>query len=402
MSHSSDSEPEEEDSDYFGLLSDGSEADPSPDIAADIDIQPELAGDLGFAQPIELESEVAPAPEIPPGVESPPISQLGSGPVAPQEAEKKPFVAKRKVVPTSPEPQPSPAAPAKKAAPAQKEVTPKGKAKKQPAKKKIPKKKTAAAVPKAPPKKAAPATAPSKKPGRAAKLEVDTAIKALLVLACVGIAAIGILLWQHTKSPSHEASSPQGVAELEAKTAELSAKIAELEMIRTLQRYASEAIADGHRSALHQLHDYFDDPGIQSLKAVADAEIIRVETYYVTTRYVRGFPSEMPFVSESDPVGSLARILLSDDYTWAVRARAAMLLADHKNSKPAAEALVEASQTDANLYVVQEAILAFSKLTGFRSTGVFDSKSVARWWEKNQGKFERPDPEIEADPSASL
>ena len=141
---------------------------------------------------------------------------------------------------------------------------------------------------------------------------------------------------------------------------------------------------------MRKLDEYYQNPQLQSLKAVANAEIIRVESYYVMTRRTRSFQEEMPFISETEPVDSLTRILLNDKYRWPVRARAATLLSGFPDNNQAKQALVEACHMDPNLYVVQESILAFTKLTGYRSMGVFDSRSIVRWWEKSKPATEQP------------
>ncbi len=84
----------------------------------------------------------------------------------------------------------------------------------------------------------------------------------------------------------------------------------------------------------------------------------------------------------------LAKILLDGERQWDVRAEAARRLGRMDKDAQAAEALAKAGDTDPNLYVVQESILAFSRVTEFRPSGVFDSRSVKDWWAKNRSKFE--------------
>ncbi|MFT5409917.1 MAG: hypothetical protein ACI9NC_002643 [Verrucomicrobiales bacterium] len=362
MSNSSESKDDIEDTDYFGLLA--GKADPA--------LVPELASDLGV--PVES----SPGPTIHTEPEPRPVSDLEPHPnpfpeVAPsaaQESTKKPFVANRRMVPTTADP----AAAAATKPPASK---PKQAKKKAPAaKSKQPKRQAEAA--------------PAKNKTAAPSMAIGTTVKALLVITCVSIAVVGYSLWQHRGSPAHESTTVDGVAELQARVGELSVKIEKLEGIRELQRYGNEAIADGHRSARYKLDEYYKNPKIQELKAVANAEIIRVESYYVATRRFRAFEEEMPFIPEVDPVATLSQILLASDNNWSVRARAANLLSQHPKNALAAKALAEACHTDSNLYVVQEAILAFAKVTGFRSSGVFDSQSINRWWNENHSQFELP------------
>jgi hypothetical protein len=276
-----------------------------------------------------------------------------------------------------------------------------------------------------PPSKPAPAspTAPSpaiKPQGRKLSLPV-----LFLALAWVALAACGYLLWtlhQSMPPPSstgNSADTASGVAavtleeklaeldaklaeldakvpeldakvpELDAKVTKLEAKVTELEGIRTLQRYGNEAITEGNRTAFFRLDEYFKNPEFASLKETAKAEIVRVESYFVSTRRFRGFPGEMPEIREVDPVVGLELILLDGQRHWSLRARAAVMLGEMKGNPQAADALVKAGQTDPNLYVVQEAILAFTRVTGFRSSGVFDSDSVRTWWAANRSEFEK-------------
>ncbi len=176
--------------------------------------------------------------------------------------------------------------------------------------------------------------------------------------------------------------------EVDAKVSKLRTRVAELEGARELEGYAHKAIAEGDRSSLLELHEYLKAPRIPALKEVADAEIIRVEYYYLTTRRFRGFPNELPTNPETDPIARHAQILLDPQQPWGVRAQVARLLGDKKKNVQAAETLARACETDSNLYVVQESILAFTRVTGFRSTGVFDSRSLNDWWVKNRANFE--------------
>lgn len=187
-----------------------------------------------------------------------------------------------------------------------------------------------------------------------------------------------------TKAANLEAK----VAEQAATIAQFETKMAELEGFHQLQRYGNQAIAEGRRAALYKLHDYLANPSIQALKETANAEIIRVETYYLTTTRFRGFPDEMPISPEFDPVAEFSRILLDADSDWSKRAQAARMLGEMDRDIRAADALAKASNGDGNLYVVQESILAFSRITGFRTSGVFDSRSVSEWWAKNRPNFE--------------
>ena len=209
-------------------------------------------------------------------------------------------------------------------------------------------------------------------------------MKCLLLLAWLAIAALGYYLWEQNETQAHRKAVMDAdqarIGKLEAKVSELNTKILEVDGIRELQRLANEAIAEGHRSSLYKLDQYVKNPEIQALQQVANAEIIRVESYFVTTRPYRGFPEEMPFISEADPVGSLAGILSDSNRHWALRARAATLLGEYPKDTAAADALAEASELDPSLYVVHEAILAFAKVTGFRSSAVFDSSTLRRWW----------------------
>ena len=368
--------PENDEDDYFGLFPD---------------------------QPVPEEPEVEAAPgrhkkrnRLPdPVVEAPPEEP-------PSESEKPPFVPRQPPIPDflepepglGPEPEPA-GVPAPQPA---KQALPK---KKSPAKKKTraPKKKAPAAKKKVPAKKApAQRKAPPRLPEPTLPPGIGGALKALLVLAWLAIAALGYVVWQQnrklkdTPGPATQNWKSEDlqaqIETLKSTNGNLDERIAILEGARELQKWANEAIADGHRSALNKLDAYYDDPDIQALQEVANAEIIRVESYFVTTRQFRSFPQEMPYISETDPISSLARIVLDDSHRWSVRARAATLLSEYSRSKVAAEALAKASHTDPNLYVIHEAVLAFAKITGFRSRGAFDSGGVNNWWAKNRADFE--------------
>ena len=114
-----------------------------------------------------------------------------------------------------------------------------------------------------------------------------------VIQRCLALLLVSFFLWRHVSSHPAEAKPTGGVEELQAKTDELSAKIVELEAVRDLQTWANEAISGGHRSALRKLDEYYQNPEIQSLKAFANAEIIRVESYFVMTRRTRATDDSM-------------------------------------------------------------------------------------------------------------
>lgn len=213
-----------------------------------------------------------------------------------------------------------------------------------------------------------------------------------LAMSLAALAGCGCLLWLHRRPAGADRPRSDGpgapAVRLAAQVAQLEAKVAELEGIRELQRHANEAIAGGNRAALYKLDESLRSPASAALKETARAEIIRVESYFVTTKRFRGYPGGLPDVPADDPVPTLAQILLDLDKHWAMRSHAARMLGEHAKNLQAADALAKASDADPSLYVAQEAIIAFAKLTGFRPTAVFDGRSLNEWWAKNRANFE--------------
>jgi len=306
------------------------------------------------------------------------------------EAEKKPFVAKK-----SASPEAAPLDPAPGPAPRPSIQKPKRKTTKakQAKKKAIPKKTPPSKpVPSRPQPVAAadPASHPAPIQQSAAAVAAPQKSNGLLwtVLFAVTWAAIAgcaYYAWSLQKKDSTTSAQPEAA---ESEVALLKEKIARLEGAQMLADWGNEAIAEGSRFRLEQLDQYYNNPEIQSLKSVANAEIIRVEAYYFTTRKHRDPRPQMPFVSTTDPVKSLAEILIADESKWDVRFRAARMLGEYKDNRKAAVILLEASDTDSNLFVVEECIRAFSRVTNYISRGPFDSKSAKHWWTANRSKFE--------------
>jgi hypothetical protein len=167
-----------------------------------------------------------------------------------------------------------------------------------------------------------------------------------------------------------------------------------------LTAYADEAIATGGRTPYERLWETFDDPQLANLVHAARAEILRVQSAYLSGSRIDRFdipvadyfPEDSGLTEDQLKDGQLIKLLGDAANPWEVRMKAANLLGTRR-SMEAGDALVQAVKSDANLDVVKEATFSFDQMTGYHSK-IFDAASLEKWWKEYKANPQPPGPNI--------
>lgn len=171
-----------------------------------------------------------------------------------------------------------------------------------------------------------------------------------------------------------------------------------------LTAYADEAIATAARTPYDRLWDTFHDPQLSNLVHAARAEILRVQSAYLSGSRIdrfdipvgNYFPEDRALSDGQLKDGQLIKLLGDADNPWEVRMKAANLLGA-RHSMEVGDALVQAVKRDSNLDVVKEATFSFDQMTGFHGT-LFDATALEQWWLQNKAKFQQPKPAVASPP----
>lgn len=163
-----------------------------------------------------------------------------------------------------------------------------------------------------------------------------------------------------------------------------------IDTVAELARMADEAVVHGSRFAYRKLMSRLGEIDTPELRDAAEAQLMRVDSYYVSTRpfqaYVIPVTEIHPTASREEDLrpDDLRRILSSAELPWSFRAKAARLLGESKEDDDTiAAALMDAIRTDSHLAVVQESLIALENLTTFQADGVFDEQGAVAWWDDN-------------------
>lgn len=186
-------------------------------------------------------------------------------------------------------------------------------------------------------------------------------------------------------------STATALQQLEQKAADTTVELKELvakeERQFEIARLQNAGI-NGDRDAYEELRDYSaDDPDLRERASVAAKSVKR---FYIGATRIKGVTLHRTNPEERDTEEEDFRTswLLEDlraHAKWLVRARAAHLLARRKEIG-VPEALLDAMDQDANLWVAKEALESFASVTGFKKSDVFEWESgePRRWFEENR------------------
>ena len=173
---------------------------------------------------------------------------------------------------------------------------------------------------------------------------------------------------------------------------EVRAELEQQKARNKLTKLADEAISTGSRYAFRELERHIENPDNASTKDACNAEIIRVESHYITARRYRSYSIPMaklfPGKKESElTFDDLQGVLSSSSSHWEFRAWAAQQMGDLPGNADVPEALVRAMRLESDLCVVQEALRSFEKLTGYQPPGVFNTAVADDWWSENKERY---------------
>lgn len=174
---------------------------------------------------------------------------------------------------------------------------------------------------------------------------------------------------------------------------DLRSRLEAVEERARLARFADQSISDGSRYAFNQLEEAFQDLEDFDLRIAANAEIVRVESFYAATNGMRhqSIPVKMVDPSlDSDTeltLEQLGPIVLSGAAPPSVRARAAQLIGGHR-AMASCEILVACIREEPDLTVLLEATNSFKRLTGYPDTRVFGDRALERWFESHRSQVE--------------
>lgn len=155
-------------------------------------------------------------------------------------------------------------------------------------------------------------------------------------------------------------------------------------------RLADAAIQKADRLAFDQLLKVAGEEEEEKLRNGAMSEIHRVRFAYLNGLRSSGHALPVgelfPSLRDKDEMelgtDQLIKILQDQGGEAEHRARAAYLLADHRNIQ-AVNALVDVVSRDTNLDVVREASLTFGEMTGYRGEELLDAAGLVQWWREN-------------------
>lgn len=158
-----------------------------------------------------------------------------------------------------------------------------------------------------------------------------------------------------------------------------------------IQRLQNMAL-DGDVGAYETLKNYPSDD--QELAERAKAAVLAIKGFYIGKTKIKGLKLHRTKengsrVQEDELETSWLLQDLQRNPHWRIRARAAQLLAERKESG-VPEALLRSMENDINLWVRKEALDSFEKVTEFKASDVFqfETGSPRRWYEMNKEKVQ--------------
>jgi len=156
------------------------------------------------------------------------------------------------------------------------------------------------------------------------------------------------------------------------------------------------AIAEKDRKAFEILREKILKSDASGAHVAAVAAINRIELFYLQSasfsqmpiRYVQTPEGKQEIADDRVlPLAALCETVRSKESSWQLRARAAMLLGNHKDVA-SLEALTEAVRSDQNLSVLYFATLSLKQITGVGFSGVFGDADLVDWVGKNREDLE--------------
>jgi hypothetical protein len=174
---------------------------------------------------------------------------------------------------------------------------------------------------------------------------------------------------------------------------ELSELIGKEARVFEIARLQGAAI-DGDRAAYNTLKQF--DSAEPELAQRARVAMMEVKRFYVGATKIKGVTlrrtrTEEQEIKEADFKTAWLLQDLAKNQAWPIRAKAAQLLGQRQEFG-VPEALLNAMETDSNLWVAKEALDSFERITGFAASDVFqfevEANSPSKWYEEHKKEVE--------------
>jgi len=193
-----------------------------------------------------------------------------------------------------------------------------------------------------------------------------------------------------TKIESSEQKLEAGNKKVDGLIQTMSTTVDNLDRRKALTDLTAAAVG-GSRPALTQLTTAAVSDKSPEMRRLALSEILKVKGFWVTGSRIEGAKlhdkdGKDLKVSELKLCEMIPEALHNN--AWEVRAVLVRELGSRKVEK-VPETLLQIIQSDDNLEVVKDAVVAWTSLTGYRSADVFGLPDIATWWESNRDSFQK-------------
>ncbi len=170
---------------------------------------------------------------------------------------------------------------------------------------------------------------------------------------------------------------------------ETSTELGKLKNRNELLALSDNAISKGDRNAFNKLEELTAN---NKNDLAARAEMLKVKAFYKENNRIPEFELKLTkegisYVNDKVPTGILINILHNHP-DWGYRGRAAQLLSKRKE-KIVPDALIQAITNDIELDVVNNAIWAFTSVTGYKDISFLNHLPLIEWWQKNKSEVEK-------------
>ena len=153
---------------------------------------------------------------------------------------------------------------------------------------------------------------------------------------------------------------------------------------------ADRAITKGDRPAFLELNKIAEVEQNETMKQLAQSEILRIKSFWVSGSATRGTSLQKDGksikTSDLNTCELISTVKLNP--TWQARAVAVAELGGRKNVG-VPEAILDAIKTDPNLGVLKDAVIAWGQLTGYMAPDVFGESFIKTWWDEHHIEFSK-------------
>ncbi len=170
----------------------------------------------------------------------------------------------------------------------------------------------------------------------------------------------------------------------------LSAAVDDLRRRKSLTDLGGRAITDASRPALRELSRIAESDSSPEIRLLALSEVMRVKAFWLSVSRTADArinkEGKEVKISELKTCEVLPQVLHNP--SWIVRAVLVGELGGRRDDQ-VPETLLQVIESDENLEVVKDAVLAWDALTRHRSPDVFGLPFVETWWKDNGESFRK-------------